>query len=138
MGRLLVIWGSQAAGGGAYSPGPTSEAPGTAMDGLGAARQNGQNHRNKVGLDKILCTIQCKVLTLGEDQLHCARLRGQHLLAHAHDGLVASRPRTLRAAFLQQPALRESCLSGSATRKKLPSKVILPRPNIRGEIECCD
>lgn len=40
MGRLEVICGSQAAGGGLYSPGPTSEAPGTAMEGRAAEMIN--------------------------------------------------------------------------------------------------
>ena len=40
VGRLEVICGSQAAGGGLYSPGPTSEAPGTAIEGRSAEQSS--------------------------------------------------------------------------------------------------
>lgn len=39
MGRFDAICGSHAAGGGLYSPGPTSEAPATAIEGRAAVVQ---------------------------------------------------------------------------------------------------
>ena len=57
-------------------------------------------------------------LTFGEDELHGARIRGEHLLAHAHDWQIAAWPRALCAPLFHQPALGEGGLARRATSEK--------------------
>jgi hypothetical protein len=66
------------------------------------------------------------LLTFGEDQLHGAGVRGEHLLAHAHDRLVAARPGALCAPLLHQPALGEGGLARRAAGQELPLQIVLP------------
>lgn len=72
---------------------------------------------------QLVCT-----LTFGEDELHGAGLGGEHLLAHAHDRLVAAWPGALRAALLQLSAFRECRLPRVPPGQEFSLQVVLCGP----------